>query len=93
MKATASTEQNPVNNMINASSLLPIVSTQLSLMICIKSNAKPTKATEIVQQPPIKERHFEVPAKFKFCLYDTGTPGNERMLNFGTQKILEHKSR
>ena len=89
MKETASTEQNPVNNMTNASSLLPIGSTQLSLMICNKSDAKPTKASEIVQQPPIKDRHFEVPAKFKeFCNYDTGTPENERMLIFGTQENL-----
>ena len=91
MKETARTEQNPVNNMIIASSLLPIgsdIATQLSLPTrsAINRTLNRQKASENLQEPPITDRHFEVPAKFKeFCLYDTGTTDNERMLIFGTR--------
>ena len=89
MKETARTEQNPVNNMIIASSLLPIgsdIATKLSLPTrsAINRLLNRQKASENLQEPPITDRLFEVPAKFKeFCLYDTGTTDNERMLIFG----------
>ena len=95
MKETARTEQNPVNNMIIASSLLPIgsdIATQLSLPTrsAINRTLNRQKASENLQELPITDRHFEVPAKFKeFCLYDTGTTDNERMLIFGTHENLE----
>ena len=95
MKETARTKQNPVNSMIISSSLLPIgsdIATQLSMPTrsAINRTLNRQKASENLQEPPITDRHFEVPAKFKeFCLYDTGTTDNERMLIFGTQENLE----
>ena len=93
MKNAASIEQNSVNTMIIASSLLPIgsdVATQLSFpnRSAINRTLNPQKPSKKLQEPPISDRTFKLPAKFKeFCLYDTGTTDNERMLFFEHMKV------
>ena len=69
MKKTARTEQNPVNNMIIASNLQPIASdiaTQLSLPTrsAINRSLNRQKVTEDKNEPPIIDRHFDIPVQF-----------------------------
>ena len=95
MQKTARTEQNRVNNMIIASNLQPIASdiaTQLSLPTrsAINRSLNRQKVTEDKKEPPIIDRHFDIPVQFQeFCLYDTGKLDNERMLIFGTRENLQ----
>ena len=94
MKETVRTEKNPVNNMIIASSLLPIgsnIATQLSLPTrsAINRTLNRRKHPRTYRSRPLQTDISKCAPSLKNSAFTTREQLTERMLIFGTQENLE----